>query len=822
MRRGWLYPLRPYTTHVNTFHVPTVESTLLHSFIKGTEFLRTAPLVFQDTLEGTMRYLTLGGHLCEPEGATLSDFMRLEPTPRIGLQSIGWAIDPKHLIWMPKQLNRLADRPALEYVVLLALFFRVNGASSLLHKMRGLFHGGQLPKTDVLPEKIDLFIQTHFPLARVLDSMPDPCDGAIAEAKLCVPLLAKPLGATQYREDRDSIRIEKRIIKLEQTPVEVLAAAAKVSGQKKRVISVDFQQPVDEVLARLAHSIRCELDDEALVALYVREHEDDAFDFYYPIRMTEGPDQCRAHSWYLACLHMINAAWEEVSAFDEDAKRRLLAKHENDDDDEEESDEEEKKDRQPVTRFLRRAGHSQVDPVKWLNGGFVHSLAIRHAFHRCMGAYVDLFYHALAENKISDETWRSDITSGMPSLLDRFFPYDTACFHWGDLPSLSSVMEDIGLTGVQVVKTKIPFVRMTMKALPVCCQSRDLVKAFLKECRAPGSAGGEGFWRVVRAMFYCTLCGLYPGSERKVDFRSMMKIRYMLFIDRNAFFTALEREIVENKARPKGQKLNKACQLVYVVFREYFIYLATAGNAASDAWLSVVNRHIKWEQFVVNTLKNADEMRRCARIADAPKGNEFLFAINALFRCKDDYPLDVYRYRKKEYVAMLMDKFNSTQDGLNQKHRAEADDIRLMQGLVEQGVLEAKDVVPLHSTRHAQTLFKSDPVSMLVEAKEEGCPEVFGQALDRALKEAYTRYAHLSYEVDPEVKTNIINYLLRTRPADRLRFDMLLDERLGGVSRESVQAIYKTKHVFDTRSSPKSIETYVSNLEIRDFRIFSW
>ncbi len=254
------------------------------------------------------------------------------------------------------------------------------------------------------------------------------------------------------------------------------------------------------------------------------------------------------------------------------------------------------------------------------------------------------------------------------------------------------------------------------------------------------------------------------------------------------------------------------------MFREYFIYLATSGQAASDSWLAVVNSHIKWEQFVVNTLKNADEMRRCARIADAPKGNEFLFAINALFRCKDDYPLDVYRYRKKEYVAMLMDKFNATQDGLNQKHRTEADNIRLMQTLVEQEVLTEKDVMPLHATRYAKPIFLSDPVGMLLHQGEE----VFSEALDKALKEAYVRFSHLSYEVDHDTKSNIINYLLRTRPDSRLRFDMLLDERLGGVSRESVQAIYKTKHVFDTRSSPKSIETYVSNLEIRDFRIFSW
>ena len=781
-----------------------MESTLLHTFIKGTEFRRTAPLVFQDTLEGTRKYLILGSHLGEPANACLADFItRFDPGDTFlgaakGLRSIPWYIDRESVIWLPKQLATIKDRRnVVDYTVLLALYFRVNGAMALLGKMRGLFHGNSLPKGDVLPEKIDNFVQRHFPLAQALDKLEDPTDAAIQAAGLDPRKLARPCGPTDYREDRDSVRVETRIVKLEPTPLEILAHMPRSSG-----VDPLFTEDTEKALARLAGQIRHGYTDEELLSRYVTVHEDDAFDYYYPIRM-QSAQECRLHSWYLACLTMINTAWAHVSAFDDEKEDRDRLEK---DDDEEEC-------KMPMTRFIAGASPGQLAPRGWLNDGFVHTLGTRHALYRCMGGYVELFFHALAEKRISDESWRPDITSGMPSLLDRFYPYDTVCFHWGDLPALDCVLEHVGLAGVQVVKTKIPIVRILMKSMPVCCQSRDLVKCFLKECRM---TSGEGYWRVVRGMFYCTLCGLYPGSERRADFRSMMRIRHMLFIDRNSFFDALEREIVDNKARPKGKKLNKACQLVYVVFREYFIYLVTRGGA-SEAWLSVVNRHIKWEQFVVNTLKNADEMRRCARIADAPKGNEFLFAINALFRCKDDHVLDVYRYRKKEYVAMLMDKFNAVQDGLNRKHRQEADDIRLMERLVEQEVLEKEDVMPLHATRHAQELFQSDPAGMLEQE-----PKLFSDCLERALADASSRYSDLSYEVEEQVKRTITRYLLRTRPADRFRFDMLLDERLGGVSRESVQALYKTKYVYDTRSSPKTIETYMSNLQIRDFRIFSW
>lgn len=95
------------------------------------------------------------------------------------------------------------------------------------------------------------------------------------------------------------------------------------------------------------------------------------------------------------------------------------------------------------------------------------------------------------------------------------------------------------------------------------------------------------------------------------------------------------------------------CRLVYGVFREYFVHLASR----RPEWIEVVDKYIAWEEFVVHTMKNADEMRRCARLADAPAGNEFLFVVNALFRCKNYFPLGVYRYRKKNYVRTMLDRF---------------------------------------------------------------------------------------------------------------------------------------------------------------------
>jgi hypothetical protein len=67
-----------------------------------------------------------------------------------------------------------------------------------------------------------------------------------------------------------------------------------------------------------------------------------------------------------------------------------------------------------------------------------------------------------------------------------------------------------------------------------------------------------------------------------------------------------------------------------------------------------------------------------------------------------------------------------------------------------------------------------------------------------------------------------MNFLLRTPPTEWLQFDSLLDPRLGAVSRESIQTMAKTHTIYMTRSSPKSIQTHVQNLDVRDLRLFSW
>jgi len=133
-------------------------------------------------------------------------------------------------------------------------------------------------------------------------------------------------------------------------------------------------------------------------------------------------------------------------------------------------------------------------------------------------------------------------------------------------------------------------------------------------------------------------------------------------------------------------------------------------------------------------------------------------------------------------------------------------------------MLDADDLAPLLQSRHAPTLFESDPLRMYTRSVRD-----FETALERALQRSHRRYDHdLGYVVPDEIKINVINFLLRTHPDDRFRFDVLLDPRLGGVSRATVQTMAKTCHVHATRSSPKTIKNHIQNLPINDLRLMGW
>ena len=457
-----------------------------------------------------------------------------------------FGLEERDIIWPGLSMNSpLMDEPADEHPILIAVFLRVNGSYAISQRLKAASEAsrngiGSLALSDVIYVKLDQFMQRHLPLAKVLDAR----GGAEEEG---INLEEYPVlgGPARFIEDKDFIQTIKHRVPLEPTPLERLAHL----GLRQGVFERDS---VNETLAHLAHEIRTKDTDEDLRRKYcVRgpvnighddsddggqsdgderdDKETHVFDSYYPIRLTT-PEQCRACSWYLACLIVINACagavfatkreeaapdgddqqYGDADEFKEDTDNEESS---NSDEDDDEEDEERKPDAPeefemgPMTRYISGVcrlssagggggGGGQQQPLPagadppGHNTEFVHNLVARHAIHRIMGAFVPLFFHVLSTpviggpgadptEHIRDEAWRPSLES-VPTPLIKYFPFDTACFHWGDLPALYSVMEHVGLRGVQMVKTQLPIIQVLMKSLPVCCLARDMVKGFLK------------------------------------------------------------------------------------------------------------------------------------------------------------------------------------------------------------------------------------------------------------------------------------------------------------------------------------------------------
>jgi hypothetical protein len=189
------------------------------------------------------------------------------------------SLSPSSLL---QQSSSGLDAPACRYRLLVALYWRINGASHLYATMKS--------KDDNLREKVRDFIDAHVHLAMRVDAMSDPSDAQLlGQSWAQVP----SRGRTEWLDDRDAVTCTTRILALEETPFEVLG----------------MEGSIRNLLGKLAAQIRAQPLDETLEAQFVGDAE--AFDHYYPLPLASA-EEVRAHSWYLSVLLVINQSWEKV------------------------------------------------------------------------------------------------------------------------------------------------------------------------------------------------------------------------------------------------------------------------------------------------------------------------------------------------------------------------------------------------------------------------------------------------------------------------------------------------------------------------------
>jgi hypothetical protein len=120
-------------------------------------------------------------------------------------------------------------------------------------------------------------------------------------------------------------------------------------------------------------------------------------------------------------------------------------------------------------------------------------------------------------------------------------------------------------------------------------------------------------------------------------------------------------------------------------------------------------------------------------------------------------------------------------------------------------------------SHHNPTTFNKDALTMY-----RNDTPLFVRKIQRSLASSIENLGHVSISVDPVVKRNIVDYLVRLTPDERLCFDALGDPRLGGVSYEGIDAMYRTHQIYMTRSSPKAIEMHIKNLRLSDLHVIAW
>jgi hypothetical protein len=134
------------------------------------------------------------------------------------------------------------------------------------------------------------------------------------------------------------------------------------------------------------------------------------------------------------------------------------------------------------------------------------------------------------------------------------------------------------------------------------------------------------------------------------------------------------------------------------------------------------------------------------------------------------------------------------------------------------------DLAPLRNSVYLKELFKSDPLGFYQSCGGSGSRigSEFHNALVKAVAGNKHHYSQMTRLPPPDVKRTLLDYLLRCKRSDRLKFEYLMDERMGGINRQTMQSMYKTHNVYSTRSSPKSIERYVTNMMMPDFQVVAW
>lgn len=725
-----------------------MEEALLQRIERGTKFKEACKIVFQASLEESREWLLYGGYL---EGRTVGHVLRYG-IPNLGLhfekEILNYLKEVINIyiftgiVWMPKESEWYRNCNASDYSWLLTIFIRINGAARIAEGFKDV-----VKSEKSLKMKLDDFIKNHINLTIHIDSL----DVDIyQDDEIGFDLFNDhyfEMGKTLHKDDVLIMKRKCQLIPMSENPTQVFRRIFPQLDLEFNVLLKD--DPLEHTIQKIE-----KMSDFDLILKYLTK-DDNPFPGYCPY-LPESVGELRSMIIYISCLELIQTINSTSS--------KLIGK----------------------------------------KGELVDEILF--SLQKYKTAFVPLLFFMINHKSgpkvgaLDDRIANAERGGGVYSnALDKWYPWATTSIHCGDLPNFNHTLTSIALWGPQDIKEKVPIVRTMIKSLPFCCQRRKLIHNISENCME------ESYWRVFSSFFWCTLAGLYPWSKSKPGMCGLLRAHYMCS-NKEAMMNGLMFEGTVNKTLPLLERTNHTCRIVFTVFREYFLYMASQNKGYVD----VATQRMDWDDFESETIQLGNELRRSIRLEYASAEDPFHYARPAMNNAGDSSNTKVNRFRKYPFARTILEKSDEISDHIHVANRIMESHLIALQSA------QFEDTIPLDILRRIPSFRKME--SIVKPTDRIGFSETIGLAIESTKKTKKLS----EFQLSSQIKMNIINHLLRLSPKERLRFEALMDPSLGGISKCAVHVLRVCYSIYQIRSAPKDLRSQLKSVKINDHVVINW
>lgn len=418
--------------------------------------------------------------------------------------------------------------------------------------------------------------------------------------------------------------------------------------------------------------------------------------------------------------------------------------------------------------------------------------------HRFVCSHLALLHYIIESGNCCDRNLENDANPNGHTVIpfELFYPHSGSAFWCGDLPNLGDMLPSFGFwwTDARMRGDNSCFHGMS-KCMPFKCQCRCLSSAIVNYCKE-----NETFWRFIRAIFQCSIMGMYEKVSVRPNFPALLRIYHWLY-DENGCKRAVLDLFMEDQ------------ELLRYVMREYVLYMLQF----DPALYTITNYNpIDWQQCRSVTTKIMDTARQVYN-----KTGSFNGMAPQLKKLSKSCGQNVYRLRRHSLIPTLLEHCHHIfediyicQLGFQYCHQRIPNCIQLL-----------KEQLQLRSNCSFSQLNENTQWALkdiLFTTEEDSAVSVILEQLEMMMQkgsEWLKKIEAATADVSDSVIQNIWNYVLRIDTSQAINFGVLEDERLGGMSNDGINKINVIIQYYLYGYSPTEIINQISEMRARDLQI---